>query len=260
MAPTKIRPKRRFGQHFLNDSVVINQIIKAVRPKPSDTLIEIGPGNGAVTEALLAYTDVVEAVEIDRKLCDGLKQKFGKALHLHRQDVLKFDFDAFKPDTDYRVVGNLPYNISTPLLFKLFDAIARIQDLHFMLQLEVARRLEAGPGDSDYSKLSVITACFVRTQLLFEVGPQAFSPPPKVRSAFVRLIPRPRLHNDEQKEGIKKLVQISFAQPRKILSKTFAGLFSKYELRMLDINPDARPETLNVDDFLNMLNYKLYEQ
>ena len=254
---TTHKPRKRFGQHFLNSPLVLAQIVQAIAPKPDDTLIEIGPGHGELTQALINNVGTLDAIEIDRDLAAELSTRYTtQQLNLHIQNVLNVDFSALRKDKPIRIVGNLPYNISTPLLLHLFDSIEHIQDMHFMLQLETTQRLTAKPNTKDYSSLSVIAACYVHTEQLFTIAADAFSPPPKVVSAFVRLTPcKPRLHDKIERQKLKNLTQTAFSQRRKQLRKVFAGRLNEDVFTKLGIDPNARVESLSLDDLLNMLKY-----
>ena len=189
--PLNHRPRKRFGQNFLHDPVVIGKIISAVHPVRNDRLLEIGPGQGAITVPILAEVGELSVVELDRDLIGPLQVRcaeFGK-LVVHNADALSFDFCRLVTDTPLRVVGNLPYNISTPLLFHLLEQHHCIKDMHFMLQKEVVDRMAAGPGSREYGRLSIMLQYRCRITPLFNIGPEAFNPPPKVESAFVRLEP-----------------------------------------------------------------------
>ena len=250
-----IKARKQFGQHFIHERLVLEQIIHVIHAKPTDTFLEIGPGKGALTELLLAYTHTLDAVEIDRDLCALLETRFGKALNLHCGDILEFDINQTKSKEPLRIIGNLPYNISTPLIFHLFESIDHIRDMHFMLQLEVAQRLTAQPGDKAYSKLSVISAGMAHTQILFEVAAEAFSPPPQVTSAFVKITPAVRIPDIAQRKLFNTVVRTAFTHRRKTLAKNLHGLINPAELSQLGINPGARPETIAIESFLSMVKY-----
>jgi 16S rRNA (adenine1518-N6/adenine1519-N6)-dimethyltransferase len=187
--------RKRFGQNFLHDPGVIERIIRAIHPKPDDALVEIGPGLGALTEEMLAVNSNLQVVELDRDLIPVLRTKFFNYpnFRIHEADALKFDFGELVADKPLRIIGNLPYNISTPLIFHLLGHSGVVQDMHFMLQKEVVQRMAAVPGDNNYGRLGIMTQYFCRVQPLFEVGPGAFRPAPKVDSAIVRLVPHKTL-------------------------------------------------------------------
>ncbi|MCL5261617.1 MAG: 16S rRNA (adenine(1518)-N(6)/adenine(1519)-N(6))-dimethyltransferase RsmA [Gammaproteobacteria bacterium] len=248
------RGKRCFGQHFLHEKAVLHHIIAAINPKTSEHFVEIGPGLGALTALLLPLAQSVDAIEIDRDLIPELInrcQNLG-TLRVHAQDVLQFDFSALDI-MPLRVVGNLPYNISTPLLFYLISYIDLIQDMHFMLQLEVAERIVASPGSKTYGRLSVMLQYFCEAELLFTVGPGAFTPPPKVDSAIVRLIPR--LQEKRQLCDVAKLsevVRLAFGQRRKTISNSLKKIISNESLLAIGIDPKLRPEQLSVAEFVQI--------
>ncbi len=246
------RPRKRFGQNFLSDQRFIDQIISVINPQPSDALVEIGPGQGALTAPLLAAAGKLIAIELDRDLIEPLKAKcelIGQ-LQLHQADALQFDFSSLGK-TPLRIVGNLPYNISTPLLLQLFSYANQIQDMHFMLQDEVGKRLAASPGNKDYGRLSIMTQYHCQVTRLFTVPPQAFYPAPKVTSCFVRLVPHAHI---EQPVGdlaaFSALLAKAFGQRRKTLRNSLKGWIDETALTALGIDPGARPEQLSVNDFV----------
>lgn len=244
-------PRKRFGQHFLHDQSVIERIAAAVGPQPGDTLVEIGPGEGALTGALLARIPHMLAVELDRDLVPRLRARFGDALEVHQADALRFDFAALAPPEGLRVAGNLPYNISTPLIFHLLDSAAQIRDMTFLLQLEVVERLAAEPGSKQYGRLSVMVQYRCRVDALFRVGPGAFTPPPKVDSAVVRLQPYPEPPHAAQDEAMfAKVVAQAFAQRRKTLGRALKDLLDAPRIAAAGIDPVRRAETLSVAEFV----------
>ena len=251
-----LRPprRRRFGQHFLHDPAVIDQIVRAIAPRPGDHLVEIGPGGGALTARLLECADcTLDAIEIDRDLARALHEEFtaaGPRARLHEADALEFDFGALERTrgAKLRIVGNLPYNISTPLLFHLLSQAPAIRDLHLMLQREVAARLSARPGDAAYGRLSVMLAPLLEAQLLFAVGPGAFRPPPKVWSAVLRLTVRER-PLFAISPHYAAVVSAAFTQRRKTLRNALARLLTREQIVASGIDPGARPETLAPADF-----------
>lgn len=251
-------PRKRFGQHFLTDENVIKQIVYAINPKPCQNLVEIGPGLGALTTHILPLCKKLNVVELDRDVIAPLKetcQPLGE-LTVYQQDVLQFDFNQLIKEAEpLRIIGNLPYNISTPLIFHLLNYHADIQDMHFMLQKEVVDRLVATPGKKDYGRLSIMLQYYCNAINLFEVPPGAFSPPPKVNSAVVRLIPHttpPFKANN--KKWLDDIVRAAFSQRRKTLRNCLKHIASSEELISLDIDPNARPETLSVEEFVRISN------
>ena len=247
------RPRKRFGQHFLRDPSVLERIVAAIRPVPGDHLVEVGPGLGALTRPLLAAVGELDAVELARDLLEPLRAHCADIgrLRLHHADALKFDFAALRgTGPRLRVVGNLPYNISTPLLFHLLDQASHLRDLHFMLQQDVVERMAAGPGEEAYGRLSVMLQYRCQVEPLFTVGPEAFRPPPKVWSAVVRLVPRetsPVAVRDERL--FAEVVRRAFAQRRKTLRNALRGWLDIAQIEAAGVNPGARPETLDLAAF-----------
>ena len=245
--------RKRFGQNFLHDPGVIEQIIRAINPKPDDAIVEIGPGLGALTEEILAVNPKLQVVELDRDLIPVLRTKFFNypEFRIHEADALKFDFSQLMVDRPLRIIGNLPYNISTPLIFHLLSQAGVVQDMHFMLQKEVVQRMAAVPGDNNYGRLGIMTQYFCRVQPLFEVGPGAFRPAPKVDSAIVRLVPHKTLpHPAKDLTTLQAVVRTAFNARRKTLRKALGGMVSGEQLRSLGINDGLRPENLALADFV----------
>ena len=249
------QPRKRFGQHFLHDPAVILRIVAAVAPQPGDRLVEIGPGEGALTFELLRSAGRLDAVELDRDLVEPLRacsEGIG-ALRVHAADALRFDFRSLAgPGETLRLVGNLPYNISTPLLFHLFDQSECIRDMHFMLQKEVVDRMAAHPGGRDYGRLSVMLQARCEVTPLFTVGPGAFRPPPKVDSTVVRLVPLPRPAIVADPATFARVVAAAFAQRRKTLRNGLKGLLRAEDIAALGIDPGARAEQLDLGDFVRL--------
>ena len=257
------RARKRFGQNFLHDQNVIDKIIRSINPKTTQNIVEIGPGQGALTYPLLEKLGQLSAVEIDRDLIQILNQhspQYGK-LTIHEGDALKFDFNQlFEDEKDstenkLRLVGNLPYNISTPIIFHLLEYIDIIADMHFMLQKEVVQRMAAEPDSKTYGRLTVMLQWFYDVDYLFDIPPSAFNPPPKVTSSLVRLTPKAepltKLNSSVQ---FSKLVNRVFQQRRKTLRNTLKGYLSADEIQALGIAPTARAETLSLIDFANISN------
>jgi 16S rRNA (adenine1518-N6/adenine1519-N6)-dimethyltransferase len=247
-------PRKRFGQNFLRDATVVHRIVLAVSPGADDHLVEIGPGEGVMTEALLPNCRRLDAVEIDRDLAAHLERRFGNEprFRLHRADALRFDFRSLSEDEKLRVVGNLPYNISTPLMFHLLEQADIVRDMHFMLQKEVVDRLSAKPGDPDYGRLGIMAQYYCRAEKLFEVYPESFFPPPKVVSAVVRLIPHAVKPVEADPALLGRVVATAFSQRRKTLRNSVKPLFKEAELRSLDIDPNARAETLSLEQYVRL--------
>ena len=235
------RPRKRFGQHFLHDAGVVRRIVEAIAPRAGESIVEIGPGEGVLTEPLLARGAKLQVVEVDRDLAARLRERYRDALVVHEGDALEFDFGALPPGT--RVAGNLPYNISTPLLFHLLRAPAALRDLHVMLQKEVIDRICAQPGTGEYGRLTVMLAPWIEAEPLFDVGPGAFRPPPRVWSAVARLRVRrePAFAVDER---FGRLVAAAFSQRRKTLRNALRALVDAAAIERCGIDPGARPETL----------------
>ncbi|MFZ5483070.1 MAG: 16S rRNA (adenine(1518)-N(6)/adenine(1519)-N(6))-dimethyltransferase RsmA [Pseudomonadota bacterium] len=250
--------KKQFGQHFLHDPHYLRRIVEAIRPAADDLMVEIGPGQGALTRPLLEHLDRLHVVEIDRDLVAHLREAFpDDRLVVHPADALKFDFASLvEPGRRLRVVGNLPYNISSPLLFHLAETGDGIADMHFMLQKEVVDRMVAIPDTPDYGRLSVMLQARFRVAKLFNVPPGAFNPPPKVDSAVVRLAPLPAeaiLHRDPAR--FADLVTRAFGQRRKTLRNTLKGTLDDAAYAALGIDPQRRGETLSVAEFSALANW-----
>jgi 16S rRNA (adenine1518-N6/adenine1519-N6)-dimethyltransferase len=249
-------PRKRFGQNFLRDPAVVDRIITAINPGAQDHLVEIGPGQGALTGALVASGARLDVIELDRDLVPGLLASFGLRPNftLHSGDALAFDYRSLvRDDRPLRVVGNLPYNISTPLIFHLLESTALVEDMHFMLQREVVRRLAAMPGSGDWGRLGIMAQYRCRVEHLFDVPPEAFSPPPRVQSAIVRLTPwRESPWPDCNPLLLADTVRRAFAQRRKTLRNNLKGLIDAGVLESLGIDPAARAETLQLSDFIDI--------
>jgi 16S rRNA (adenine1518-N6/adenine1519-N6)-dimethyltransferase len=251
------RARKRFGQHFLHDRGVVRRILDAFHPQPGDTVVEIGPGLGALTAPLLERIPHLHVVELDRDLVTRLRSEYPpERLTVHPADALAFDFGSLVPAAGrLRVIGNLPYNISTPLIFHLLDCLPAIHDMLFMLQKEVVLRLAAAPGGKDYGRLSVMVQWRCRVERLFDVGPGAFTPPPKVDSSIVRLTPHatpPVTVADPR--VFAQLVQAAFAQRRKTLRNNLKGLLPTEAIAALGIAPERRAETLSLEEFAALAN------
>ena len=247
------QPRKRFGQHFLRDSGVIARIVAAIRPAAGERLVEIGPGLGALTVPLLAVAGELDVVELDRDLLEPLRARCAGVgtLRIHHADALDFDFATLRgAGPRLRVAGNLPYNISTPLLFHLLAQAEHLYDLHFMLQQEVVARMAAKPGEDAYGRLSVMLQYRCQVEPLFTVGPAAFRPPPKVGSAVVRLVPRETLAVAVRDERcLAEIVRRAFAQRRKTLRNSLRELLDAEQITAAGIDPGARPETLGLEAF-----------
>lgn len=250
------QPRKRFGQNFLSDQTVIQQIVAAFNPLPDDQVVEIGPGLGALTVPLLKAAKKIQAIELDKNLIPKIANQCADVgqIKLHQGDALKFDFTTLA-STPIRLIGNLPYNISTPLIFHLLKQMPAIADMHFMLQKEVVERICASPGNKSYGRLSIMVQYHCITRQLFTIAPEAFIPPPKVQSAFLRLIPHkniPYPANDYQR--FADLVRTAFNQRRKTLRNSLKEWVDEGTLKKLNIDGQKRPEQLTIEDFVAISN------
>lgn len=245
--------RKRFGQNFLHDPQVIQRIVRAIAPRSDDNLIEIGPGMGALTEPLLEACPTLRVIELDRDLIPGLRTRFFRypGLQITQGDALEIDFARF--GTDLRIVGNLPYNISTPLIFHLLQFRHQVRDMVFMLQKEVVERLAADPGSSDYGRLSVMAQYEARVESLFLVGPGAFKPAPKVWSAIVRLRPYAELPFPARNRAhFEAVVKQAFSQRRKTLRNVLKPLLDDTAIRSVGVDPELRPERISLQDYVRL--------
>lgn len=249
------KARKRFGQNFLQDTRIINDIVNAVRPQPGDAVIEIGPGLAAITEPLAKKLDKLHVVEIDRDIVGRLKTlPFAGKLVIHEGDVLQFDFNSVAGKK--KIVGNLPYNISTPLLFRLSDVADDVADMHFMLQKEVVERMTARPKTNDYGRLSVMLQYFFEMETLIDVPPESFDPAPKVDSAVVRMIPaKHRIGEAQDFDHFAKLVKQAFAQRRKTIRNNLKGMAADEDLQAVGINPQDRAEHIAPELYVELSNY-----
>lgn len=251
--------RKRFGQNFLHDQYVIDKIVSAINPKPGENLVEIGPGLGALTDPVAEEVDHLTVVELDRDLAKRLREHpfLSKKLTVIEEDALKFDFASLvKTDGELRIFGNLPYNISTPLMFHLFTFTNKVKDMHFMLQNEVVKRLCASHGDKLYGRLSVMAQYYCQAMPVVAVPPTAFKPAPKVDSAVVRLVPHatPPAQVDSI-ERLQQVVTTAFNQRRKTIRNSLKELMSHEEIESLGIKPELRAEALSLQDFALLANY-----
>lgn len=248
------RARKRFGQNFLQDDAIINHILTVISPEKGQHMVEIGPGRAALTEPLLAQCDHLDVIELDRDLVPLLQAKLGHHDHLnvYEADALKFDYRALvKSEEKLRVIGNLPYNITTPLLFHLLSYKDLIEDMCFMLQREVVERICAEPGTKQYGRLSIMLQHQCYVEQMFIVPPEAFSPPPKVDSAIIYLQPLATpLGGEVSLEWLNKIVTTAFSQRRKTISNTLKKIVSLDDLEAVDIVPSQRPETVTVSQFV----------
>ncbi len=250
--------RKRFGQHFLHDKQIIQRIVDMVAPQTGQHVVEIGPGQGALTVPILKQIGTLDVVEIDRDLIPPLKMRCAEKGHLivHEADALEFDFAGLVPSGEsLRVIGNLPYNISTPLIFHLLDYANIILDMHFMLQKEVVERLAAQPGTEAYGRLSIMMQYHCHVISLFNVSAAAFYPPPKVESSVVRLIPYKEIsHFAHHYKHFALLVREAFSHRRKTLRNSLKGLVSDVEWKKIEIDSHLRPEQLSVEDYVTISN------
>ena len=250
-------PRKRFGQNFLTDETTIDRIVQAIGPAATDTLIEIGPGQGALTRLLWDRVAVLHALEIDRDLVDRLNVLFADrpSVRIHLGDALKMDFTELAGRETFRLVGNLPYNISTPLLFHLLKWHKQIQDMHFMLQREVVERMAAASGSKARGKLSIMIQFHCRITPLLNVPPEAFSPRPSVESAFVRLEPYAQPPYDlTSYANFQRVVKAAFNMRRKTLKNSLASLLDGEEIESCGIDAGRRAESLEIDEFVQLAN------
>ncbi len=251
-------PRKRFGQNFLHDHNIIYNIISSIQARPDQHWVEIGPGQGALTKPLLNEKVRLDVVELDRDLVVLLKEKFKHYpnLHIHSADALRFDFSSLaEGGNKLRIIGNLPYNISTPLMFHLLDNAKCIEDMHFMLQKEVVDRICAAPGSKKYGRLSVMMQYHCMPELLFEVPPESFDPIPQVTSAIVRLVPHqqpPVVVNDMSK--LNRVVTQAFSQRRKTLRNSLKKLIEEADIAALGIDPTLRAENISLAEFALLSN------
>ena len=249
------RARKRFGQHFLHDRNVIDRIVQAIDPQPDDKLVEIGPGQGALTWPLLQRCSRLTAIELDRDLVPVLQReatRYGE-LEVINADILEFDLANLGKEYRYRLAGNLPYNISTPLMFHLLDSVTCIVDMHFMVQKEVAERIVANSGNRHYGRLSIMLQYYCECHYLFEVSPGSFQPPPKVDSAVIRLLPRAAPQYDVGDfNQFSRIVQAAFAQRRKTLTNSLRAYLDRESIGACGIDPGLRAETLEPGDFAKL--------
>ena len=251
-------PRKRFGQHFLCDQAIIQQIVFSIAPKPGEHLIEIGPGQGAMTLPILKIAKQLEAIELDRDLIPALQERTHHAgeLRVHSADALSFDFASLKKDERLlRIIGNLPYNISTPLLFHLLEFAPIVADMLFMLQKEVADRIAALPDTDDYGRLSVMVQYHCQAEVLFDVPPSAFHPPPKVDSSIIKLIPYHVLpYPADDYKLFSSIVKLAFGQRRKTLRNSLKGVIDAEKWEKIAVSSILRPEVLSVKEFVTIAN------
>lgn len=259
--PSSIKPRKRFGQNFLTDLILIQHMIHLIAPQPDDAIVEIGPGLGALTLPLLEKVKQLQVIELDWDLATILAQHTTQAGYTHnitiyQQNALEFDFASLFHNQKLRIIGNLPYNISTPLLFYLLSFAPIIHDMHFMLQQEVVDRMCATPNTKAYGRLTVMVQCQCQVQSLLTVEPSAFKPAPKVMSKVVRLVPFTNpLHPVEDLLLLQHITTEAFNQRRKIIQNALKAYLTQTDFDQLSLNPQLRPEALSVQDFVKISNY-----
>lgn len=246
------QPRKRFGQNFLNDAHVIDRIVDLINPKANESVIEVGPGLGALTLPLLERLPRLEVIEIDRDLIAKLQARNLDQLIVHESDVLKVNWSELAHGRQLRVVGNLPYNVGTPLLLNLLESREHVIDIHAMLQKEVVDRLCAQTGTRAYGRLSVLMQSCFKIEALFDVPPAAFTPSPKVQSAVVRLIPLANSPNSDAVAKLSQATRMAFASKRKTLRNNMKEVLSSDELANAGIDPQARAETLSLEQFMRL--------
>lgn len=250
------QPRKRFGQHFLTSSDAIGQIVSAVAPQEGETIVEIGPGQAAITAPLAESATILHAIEFDRDLIAKLRRQFQERANvvIHEADALRFDYSTL--GDKLRIVGNLPYNISTPLLFHLLNFRNIVTDMHFMLQKEVVDRMSATPGIKDYGRLTIMLGCQLEVVPLFDVPPESFSPPPKVMSSVVRMRPFPDDRFDIlDTQVLERIVRQAFSRRRKTLRNALQGLAGEADIEAAGIEPGKRPEQIPVEGWISLANF-----
>ncbi len=250
------RARKRFGQHFLTDPSVVDAILRAVYASKDDVVVEIGPGQGAITTALAATAGHLHAIELDRDLARNLRRQYegNPSVTIHEADALQFDFSSL--GERLRIVGNLPYNISTPLLFHLLDYRRHILDMHFMLQKEVVARMVAAPGSKAYGRLTIMLGCHLQMEALFDVDRTAFEPPPEVTSAVVRLDPLAANHYDiGDATLLKKIVSQAFMKRRKTIRNALRDHVEAADLDAAGIEQGLRPEQISIAKYVELSNH-----
>ncbi|MDG2376902.1 MAG: 16S rRNA (adenine(1518)-N(6)/adenine(1519)-N(6))-dimethyltransferase RsmA [Woeseiaceae bacterium] len=252
----KHRARKRFGQHFLTAPEIIEQIVSAIEPRSGDVIVEIGPGRAAITDPLSTLSPTLHAIEFDRDLVGQLERRFNHRdnVHIHEADALTFDYASL--GDRIRLVGNLPYNISTPLLFHLITFHAAIVDMHFMLQKEVVDRICAKPGNKNFGRLTIMLGCRMEAVPLFDVPPGAFSPPPRILSSVARMRPLPAgAYDVRDNERLEAIVKLAFSRRRKTLRNALNGMAESQDLDAIGLDAGLRPEQVSIDDWVALANH-----
>ncbi|MDP6994109.1 MAG: 16S rRNA (adenine(1518)-N(6)/adenine(1519)-N(6))-dimethyltransferase RsmA [Woeseiaceae bacterium] len=250
------RARKRFGQHFLTAPEIIEQIVSAIEPQSGDVIVEIGPGRAAITDPLSILSPALHAIELDRDLVGQLERRFNSRdnVHIHEADALSFDYASL--GDRIRLVGNLPYNISTPLLFHLVAFRDVIVDMHFMLQKEVVDRICATPGNKNFGRLTIMLGCRMEAVSLFDVPPGAFSPPPRVLSSVVRMRPLPAgTYDARDDERLEAIVKLAFSRRRKTLRNALNGMAEPQDLDAIGLDAGLRPEQVSINDWVALANH-----
>ena len=264
LVKNRLRARKRFGQNFLQDEMIIADIVAAIDPQMDEHLVEIGPGRGAITESLVKSCHRLDVIELDRDLVPLLENKLSSypQLFVHEADALAFNYGKLVLDNEkLRVIGNLPYNITTPLLFNLLSQAEYIQDMCFMLQLEVVQRICAQPGSKTYGRLSIMVQYQCEAVQLFTVPPEAFEPAPKVDSAIIYMKPlRQRYGGDMSVDALRTVVTKAFSQRRKTISNTLKNMISSNVLEELGIDLKQRPETISVEQYVEITKAWIREE
>ena len=249
-------PRRRFGQHFLTDNNIVDKILESINPSDDDVIVEIGPGQGAITNGLTKNTKFVHAIEIDRDLTNYLKKRFeeNSKIIIHEADALNFDYLKF--GSNLRIVGNFPYNISTPLLFHLLKFKNSIIDIHCMLQKEVVDRMSAKPGNKTYGRLGIMLGCHLKIEPLFHVDKSAFFPAPKVTSTVVKLTPlkKNKFHIHDE-DIFSKIIAEAFMKRRKTIQNSLKKLINISDLDAVNLDPKLRPEQISIKKYVELSNH-----
>ena len=249
--------KKKYGQHFLHDKNIIRKIISVVQPKKNDDFIEIGPGAGALTNPLVDKVDRITLIEKDIDLIPLLKKQFSiyESVNVLQEDILKCNLMDLVHD-ETRIIGNLPYNISTEIIFKIISISSKVKDLHFMLQKEVVDRMIASPGSKTYGRLSIMVQVYFEVEKLFDISPNVFIPKPKVQSSYIKMMPRAYgFKNSEHENKFKKLVLVAFTARRKMIKTSLKDYIDNNMLESLLINPNSRPENLTIEEFLKIAKH-----